>query len=132
MTKQPLVLLVEDSPTQAIEFSAALKEHGFAVVIAEDGLVGLNMVYEHHPVLVILDVQLPKMNGYQVCQRLKRDPATASIPVIMLTSADSSHATLAGLQAGADDYIPKDMYAVDNLRTALDSLKISKDGQDGE
>jgi DNA-binding response OmpR family regulator len=129
MTQQPLALLVEDSPTQAIEIAAALKYCGFDVICAVDGLAGLDMVYEHYPVLVVLDVQLPKMNGYQVCHRLKRDPKTASIPVIMMTVSDSSDATLAGLEAGADDYIAKDVFATENLITTLNLLKLRMDGR---
>ena len=132
MTNQPLALLVEDSPTQAIEITAALKQCGFDVITATDGLAGLDMVYEHHPVLVVLDVQLPKMNGYQVCHRLKRNPETASIPVIMMTVADSSEATLAGLEAGADDYIAKDVFAAENLVTTLNSFKLRMDGRHAE
>jgi DNA-binding response OmpR family regulator len=128
MTPQPLALLIEDSPTQATEIAAALQSNGLDVLTAADGLTGLNMVYDHNPVLVVLDVNLPEMNGYQVCQRLKRDPQTANIPVIILTSADSSDATLAGLEAGADDYIPKDVFASDNLAAALKSFNIQKDG----
>lgn len=128
MTTQPLALLIEDSPTQATEIAAALQDNGLAVLTAADGITGLNMVYEHQPVLVVLDVNLPQMNGYQVCQRLKRDPHTAAIPVIMLTAADSSEATLAGLEAGADDYIPKDVFASDNLAAALRSLNIQTGG----
>ncbi len=132
MIYQPLALLVEDSPTQAIEITAALKQCGFDVISAVDGLVGLDMVYEHHPVLIVLDVHLPKMNGYQVCRRLKRDSKTASIPVIMMTVADSSDATLAGLEAGADDYIAKDVFAAENLITTLNSLKLRMDGRNAE
>lgn len=132
MTYQPLALLVEDSPTQAIEIIAALKQCGFDVISAADGLVGLDMVYEHHPVLVVLDVQLPTMNGYQVCRRLKRDPQTASIPVIMMTVADSSDATLAGLEAGADDYIAKDVFAGENLTATLNALKTRMDGRNAQ
>jgi len=132
MSSQPLALLVEDSPTQAIEIGAALKYSGFDVISAVDGLAGLDMVYEHRPVLVVLDVQLPKMNGYQVCRRLKRDPKTASIPIIMMTVADSSDATLAGLEAGADDYIAKDVFAAENLIMTLNLLKSRMDGSNGE
>ncbi|MBA3868139.1 MAG: response regulator [Anaerolineae bacterium] len=129
MSNLPLALLVEDSPTQAIEITAALKQSGFDVIMATDGLSALDMVYEHQPVLVVLDVQLPKMNGYQVCHRLKRNPQTASIPVIMMTIADSSEATLAGLEAGADDYIAKDVFAAENLITTLNSFKMRMDGR---
>jgi len=132
MTNPSLALLVEDSPTQIIEITAALKKCGFDVISAIDGLAGLDMVYEHHPALVVLDVQLPTMNGYQVCRRLKRDPQTASIPVIMMTVADSSDATLAGLEAGADDYIAKDVFAAENLIATLNSIKTRMDGRHGE
>ncbi len=132
MEKQPLVVLVEDSPTQAIEVAATLKSLGFAVLTAQDGREGLDMVVEHRPVLVVLDVQLPKMNGYQVCHRLKRDPSTASIPVIMLTVADSSEETFAGLQAGANDYIPKDMFAADNLAATLKRLNLRGSDEHGK
>lgn len=122
MSDKPLALLVEDSPTQAIEIIAHLQRYGLNVIRAEDGVAGLRMVDEHRPDLIVLDVNLPKMDGYQVCRRLKRDPQTASIPVIMLTVADSSEATLIGLEAGADDYIPKDIFAADNLVATLQSF----------
>lgn len=122
MNSYPLILLVEDSPTQALELSSHLKRFGLNVMVAEDGVSGLRLVDEHRPDMVVLDVNLPKMDGFQVCRRLKRDPQTASIPVIMLTVADSSESTLTGLEAGADDYIPKDMFAVDNLIATMQSL----------
>lgn len=122
MRNRPLALLVEDSPTQAVEFAAAIKTQGFDVMIAEDGLMGLEMAYSHVPDLIVLDINLPEMNGFQVCHRLKRNPLTASAPVIMLTVADSSAATLAGLEAGAVDYIPKDVFAADNLIRVLKAI----------
>jgi DNA-binding response OmpR family regulator len=119
-----LVLLVEDSPTQAMEIAANLQKYGFEVQIAQDGLTALRMVDELHPDLVVLDVNLPKMDGYQVCRRIKRDPNTAGIPVIMLTVADSSEATMTGLEAGADDYIPKDIFANENLISTLQAFDL--------
>lgn len=119
-----LVLLVEDSPTQAMEICANLQKYGFQVEIAQDGLTALRMVDELHPDLVVLDVNLPKMDGYQVCRRIKRDPNTAGIPVIMLTVADSSEATMTGLEAGADDYIPKDIFANENLISTLQAFDL--------
>lgn len=124
----PLVLIVEDSPTQAKEIEANLHRHGFRVTIAPDGLAGLEAADEFNPDLIVLDVNLPKMDGYQVCRRLKRDPKTASIPVIMLTIDDSSDATMTGLEAGADDYIPKDVFASENLIATLQALNINCGG----
>jgi DNA-binding response OmpR family regulator len=130
MTDSPLVLIVEDSPTQAKKIAANLVKHGFRIVIAEDGVAGLQAVDEHQPQLIVLDVNLPRMDGYQVCYRLKRDPNTAHIPIIMLTVADSSEATLKGLEAGADDYIPKDVFAEENLVSTLRALNVVVDESD--
>ena len=123
----PMILLVEDSPTQAIEIAANLRRHGVEVVHAMDGVEALNMVDQYNPVLIVLDVNLPRMDGFQVCRRLKRDPDTQHIPVVMLTAADSSEATLQGLEAGADDYIPKDVFAHETLISTLEAFNINVD-----
>ena len=120
MGTPPLVLVIEDSPTQAQQLGVILTAHGLQVLIADDGLKGLQLVDERHPDLVVLDVNLPTMDGYQVCKRLKRDPNTAHIPVVMLTSAASASATVQGLDVGADDYIPKDSFATENLLATID------------
>ncbi len=120
MKKIPLILVVEDSPTQAEKMSALLSVLcGMRVIVAKDGIEALRSVEQNHPDLVILDVNLPRMDGFQVCKRLKRDPNTASIPIIMLTTSDSSEAARNGLEAGADDYIPKDVFATDNLLATM-------------
>lgn len=105
------ILLVEDSTTQALQFRTLLEREGVDVLWAADGEAGLRIVQENCPDLIVLDVQLPGMNGFQVCQQLKADPKTADIPVIMLTRYDEAEAVLIGLQAGAVDYIPKDAFA---------------------
>lgn len=116
------VLIVEDSPTQAKQIANQLAQYKISVLIATDGPEALRMVDERCPDLIVLDVNLPTMSGYQVCSRLKRDPDTAHIPVIMLTSSDNSDSMLAGLNAGAMDYIPKDVYAAKNLLETLRSI----------
>jgi DNA-binding response OmpR family regulator len=126
MKESPTILLVEDSTTQAKQIKLQLARHGVEVIIAEDGPEGLDLAEKHQPALVLLDVNLPTMNGYQVCRRLQRDEKTAHIPVIMLTSAGGSDDTLEGLEAGAIDYIPKDAFAIDNLLVTLQALGILK------
>ncbi|MBN1285269.1 MAG: response regulator [Anaerolineae bacterium] len=126
--KTPLVLIVEDSPTQARQISANLAKHGIRSLVAGDGPEGLRAVDEQKPDLIVLDINLPTMDGYQVCRRLKRDPNTASIPVIMLTEFDGSGATMRGLEAGADDYIPKDVFAVENLMATLEAFGLVAGG----
>lgn len=124
MENRPTVLLVEDSPTQSKEFAAHMSQYDVDVMIAEDGSQGLRLANSLLPDLIVLDVNLPLMNGHQVCRRLKRDEKTANIPVIMLTSADSSEDMLRGLDSGADDYIPKDSFAVESLIGTLRSLGV--------
>ena len=116
------IVVVEDSPTQAQQIAAHLTGVGFEVYVAYDGAEALQLIDEVVPDAVVLDVNLPSMNGVQVCRRIKRDQNLAHIPVIMLTSADGSDDILHGLDAGATDYIPKDAYASDNLMATLEAL----------
>lgn len=116
------VLLIEDSKTQAAQIKAMLEGLGMEVRLAYDGLDGIRAVMERQPGLIILDVKLPGMDGFQVCRRLKRSPETQHIPIIMLTEKDGAQATMSGLQAGADDYIPKDIFATEHLVNTLQQL----------
>lgn len=118
------VLLVEDSKTQAAQIKETLESVGLRVRIAYDGPDGLRDAIENPPSLIILDVKLPSMDGFQVCRRLKRNPDTQDIPVIMLTEKAGPKATMSGLRAGADDYIPKDIFASEHLIETLHELGI--------
>jgi DNA-binding response OmpR family regulator len=118
------VLLVEDSRTQAAQIKETLESVGLKVRVAYDGPEGLRDALENPPALVVLDVKLPSMDGFQVCRRLKRNPATQDIPVIMLTEKASAKATMSGLHAGADDYIPKDIFASEHLINTLHELGV--------
>lgn len=114
------VLVVEDSPTQAEQIKVTLEAHGLVVDIVTDGPAAIREAMTNPPQLVVLDINLPSMDGYQVCRRLKRNAATRDVPVIMLTEHASPKETMTGLQSGADDYIPKDVFAGEHL---LDSLR---------
>ncbi len=118
------VLLVEDSRTQAAQIKETLESVGLKVRIAYDGPEGLREALENPPALIVLDVKLPSMDGFQVCRRLKRNPETQDIPVIMLTEKASAKATMSGLHAGADDYIPKDIFASEHLINTLHELGV--------
>lgn len=89
MKKKQLVMLVEDSPSQAQEYSEYLKRDGYEVLIVEDGITALSMALRYQPQLIVLDVYLPGMDGFHVCHRLKRQPETTHIPIVMLTGADT-------------------------------------------
>jgi DNA-binding response OmpR family regulator len=114
------VLIVEDSPTQALHLQALLERKGLKVLLAHDGQVGLQMAQELRPDLIVLDLEMPKMNGLQVCLRLKNMRETASIPVVMLTRHDDYEVAVLGAQLGAVDYIPKDAFAD---RALLETLR---------
>ncbi|MCA9885339.1 MAG: response regulator [Anaerolineae bacterium] len=116
------VLLVEDSKTQAAQIAEMLESVGLRVRVAYDGPDGLREAMDNPPSLIVLDVKLPTMDGFQVCRRLKRSPSTQDIPVIMLTEKAGPKATMSGLRAGADDYIPKDIFASEHLMETLEEL----------
>jgi PleD family two-component response regulator len=105
------VLIIEDSHTQALHLQALLERERLSVALAFDGKSGLEIASRVRPAVVILDVQMPEMNGFEVCKRLKGMPDTADIPIIMLTCRDENDAVLEGLQVGAVDYIPKDAFS---------------------
>jgi DNA-binding response OmpR family regulator len=102
------ILIIEDSPSQALQFQLMLQRCGYATQIAADGAAGWREACTRRPRLILLDIDLPTMDGFQVLMRLKRGRDTAAIPVIMLTHREHvSHVTRA-LELGADDYLFKD------------------------
>jgi DNA-binding response OmpR family regulator len=102
------ILVIEDDPDIALSLRLKLeRDGGFEVVTAHDGAEGLRSAVEHPPQLVLLDLNLPGMDGFEVCRELRRAPATASTPVIMLTARIGESDRVAGLDMGADDYITK-------------------------
>jgi DNA-binding response OmpR family regulator len=101
------VLVIEDDPDirELVEYN--LKREGFKVVSAADGERGLESARRAAPDLVILDLMLPGVDGVEICRRLKEDPLTRGIPVIMVTAKDDETDVVLGLGVGADDYVPK-------------------------
>ena len=101
------ILLIEDDPAISNVVELNLKLDNYEVFLAGDGEEGLNMVKEIDPDLIILDVMMPKMDGWQVLMQLKAEDDTRDIPVIMLTAIDDEQSKVIGLRGGADDYVPK-------------------------
>lgn len=118
------VLVVEDSHAQAERVRLELERLGLHVDVATTGNDGIAVAQATCPDVVILDIDLPDMDGYRVCCTLKENPQTAHIPIIMLTRYDNAHDTVKGLQVGAVDYIPKDVFYQKNLMSALHHLGI--------
>ncbi|RPI34930.1 MAG: response regulator [Chloroflexota bacterium] len=113
------IVVVEDSPTQALNLQSILGPLGVNVIVAVDGIQGLKVVQQVLPDAVVLDVELPGMNGFDVCKRLKESKDTSNIPVIMLTRHDEEEAVLSGLQSGVIEYIPKDAFGTAVLLETL-------------
>ena len=109
------ILVVEDSATQADAIRIVLEENGLNVICATNGLSGLKVAQAIFPDLVVMDVNMPGMDGFQVLQALKNNPATRDIPIVMLTSSSTPEAAMTGLTSGAIDYIPKDVFAMSVL-----------------
>jgi DNA-binding response OmpR family regulator len=101
------ILLIEDSPSQALRTKLILQQAGYNVQVAPDGLQGWRHARLHAPRLVLLDVDLPKLNGFQVLNNLKQNRVTRTIPVVMLTDHDRLNDVEQALELGADDYLPK-------------------------
>jgi two-component system phosphate regulon response regulator PhoB len=104
---KPKILVVDDEPdaVELIEFN--LKSAGFEVVTAGDGAEALQKAQNVLPNLIILDVMLPELDGMEVCKMLRREAATAKIPIIMLTAKAAEIDRVLGLELGADDYVTK-------------------------
>ena len=107
MADAPKILVVDDDPLIIKLVEKLLVHSGFKIITAANGESGLQKVREEEPDLVILDVNMPKIDGLEVCRRLKRSEQTRLIPVILLTSQDYVDDKITGLKTGADDYITK-------------------------
>jgi signal transduction histidine kinase len=101
------ILVVDDNPTNLSVISQALRSVGWQVRIAIDGEDALSKVAQNHPELILLDVQMPGIDGFEVCRRLKEDSATADIPIIFMTALTDTASKVKGLSLGAVDYIAK-------------------------
>jgi adenylate cyclase len=103
----PTILIADDRPDFVQLLRDLLSVEGYQIVTAEDGREALEVLYQCSPDLVLLDLNMPVMNGYEVCQRIKANPTTADIPVLMLTAWADPEYRVKGLELGAEDYLAK-------------------------
>lgn len=104
---KPKILLVDDEPDALEVLGFKLKEAGFVPLFAKDGNRALAAARDERPDLIVLDLMLPEVDGLEVCKILRRDNATANIPVLMLTARAAEMDRVLGLELGADDYVTK-------------------------
>ena len=105
--KRLKVLVVDDESDMRASIGEFLQDRGFAVCDAGDGEEALAKTFTEKPDLILLDLRLPKVDGYQVCQTLKGNPITSGIPIIMITALNATPQKVKGIEFGADDYISK-------------------------
>jgi len=104
---KPKILVVDDEPDALEVLGFKLREAGFTPIFADDGAGALTAVRAEKPDLIVLDLMLPEIDGLEVCKILRRDPTTATIPILMLTAKAAEMDRVLGLELGADDYVTK-------------------------
>lgn len=109
------VLVVDDSPTDLQMLASLLKKQGYDVVTAVDGEDAIDKAVANKPPVVVLDIILPKMNGFQVCRKLKTSEETRGIKVVLVSSKNQESDKFWGLKQGADEYIGKPYQDADLL-----------------
>jgi serine phosphatase RsbU (regulator of sigma subunit) len=107
MREPPLILIVDDNPANVEILQMRLLANDYDTITATDGQLGLAMAREKHPDLILLDIMMPKLDGLEVCRRLKGDPSLPFMPIILVTAKSDSKDVVAGLEAGGDEYLTK-------------------------
>ena len=118
------ILIVEDSPVQASVIQQLLEQRGIKVFQAHDGQSGITMARQWMPDAIVLDVIMPDMDGFEVCQRLQEDANTSHIPIIILTIHNNPPTLRRSISLGAIDFIPKDGFTDAALLETLRQLHI--------
>lgn len=106
-SERPRILVVDDHPSSRMTAVALLAMEGYEVLEADSGPAALDTVTDSNPDLILLDVMMPGMDGFEVCRRLKQDEQTRLIPVVFVTALDDRRARLKGIEAGGDDFLTK-------------------------
>jgi len=117
-----LVLIVDDSPTDVHVMQKALEQNGFQTASAADGSEAIRKARELHPDLILMDIVMPGLNGFQATRELANDPETRAIPVIMVTSKAQESDRVWGLRQGAVDYLVKPVASDQLVRKAQAAL----------
>jgi len=120
------ILVVDDTPKNVKLLADLLSAKGYAVATASSGAEALAKVEAENPDLVLLDVVMPEMSGYEVCRKIRENPATEVLPIVMVTALDPSEERIKGLQAGADDFLTKPINQAELLARLKSLLRIKE------
>lgn len=118
----PHILIVDDSPTEVHVFQNILENNGFSVDTAADGETGIRMAQENRPDLILMDIVMPGINGFQATRKLHRDEKTADIPIVIVTTKDQETDRIWGLRQGARGYIVKPVSEKDLVNSVESAL----------
>jgi signal transduction histidine kinase len=124
MKTQAKILVVDDTPANVKLLVAILENQNYAVITADSGSKAIEQTTKENPDLVLLDVMMPELNGYQVCQRIRENSQTTLLPVIMVTALDPAKERVNGIEAGADDFLTKPINPVELLARVRSLLRI--------
>jgi len=119
------ILIVEDSPTQAARLQFTLEEHGLQSLVARNGLEALAKIKTERPTLIISDVVMPEMDGYELCRRLRADAALKDIPIILLTSLVDPQEAITALESGANNFVTKP-YTAEFLLSRVQQILVNQ------
>jgi len=122
--KLPVILIVDDNVPNLELIQAYLEDIECQIVQAHDGVEALNMVSRHKPDLILLDVMMPKMSGFEVCRRLKSNAPTSDIPIIMVTALNEFGDIERGIDSGTDDFVSKPVNRLELLTRVRTMLKL--------
>ncbi len=122
--KQPVILVVDDNQQNLELLQAYLEDVECTTISAHDGLEALDIVKKNPPDLILLDVMMPKMSGFEVCKRIKNDPATTDIPIIMVTALAEFGDIERGIDSGTDDFLSKPVNKLELLTRIKTMLKL--------
>jgi len=120
------ILIAEDEPSIVLSLEFLLREAGHEVVVARDGAEALRLIGSEHPDVIVLDVMLPSVNGFEVCRSLRENGATKDIRVLMLTARGRETEVEKGMAAGADAYMTKPFATKELVRAVTDLLSTPK------
>ena len=118
------ILVVDDNPQNLELLQAYLEDLGCKVVSAVDGVEAMQAVAQHNPDLILLDIMMPKMSGFEVCRRLKEDEATCDIPVVMVTALNELGDIERAVAAGTDDFLSKPINKLELLTRVKSLLRV--------